>query len=285
MLRSSLVSRLINLALEEDQALNDVTATLTVPELHRSLAIVVARERLVVCGLEIIGRIAEQAGFAFQVSLKAQEGSEVGPEAVLAEITGLTRELLAAERTILNFLQRLCGVATHTRHFVAQVSGLVVLDTRKTMPGWRVLDKYATSVGGARNHRMSLGDMILVKNNHIDAHPGGMRAALESVRAQKPDGMRWEVEVRNLDELTVALEFSPDVIMLDNFSDEAIRDAMATLGASQSRPLIEVSGGVRSDRLRTLQSLGVDAVSAGALTTQAPNVDISMRISATAHES
>ena len=132
---------------------------------------------------------------------------------------------------------------------------------------------------------MSLGDMILVKNNHIDAHPGGIRAVLESVCANKPVSMSWEVEVRNLGELAVALEFAPDMIMLDNFSDNQIRDAMVTVRASQRRPLIEVSGGVRSERLGALQALGVDAVSAGALTTQAPNVDISMRISAADHES
>ncbi len=275
----ALTRKLVALALEEDQAGNDLTAKLAVPAGHRSKAQVLAREPLVVCGLDIIGCIAEEGHFSLTSSQLTSEGADVGAETVLAEITGPTREVLAAERTVLNFLQRMCGVATHTRRFVREAHGLMVLDTRKTMPGWRALDKHATAVGGARNHRMSLADMVLVKNNHIDANPGGLRAALQGVVAGKPPNLPWEVEVRNLEELRVALEFAPTIVMLDNFSDDSIREAMAVVGAAAHRPLIEASGGVRAERLRALQGLGVDAVSSGFLTTHAPNVDISMRLS------
>jgi len=277
---SSLTRKLVALALEEDQAHSDVTAALAVPPSHCSVARVVARERLVVCGPDIVGCIIEQGGFSLSVAELVSEGAEVPADTVLAEITGATRELLAVERTVLNFLQRLCGVATHTRGFVSKANGLVVLDTRKTMPGWRALDKHATAVGGARNHRMSLGDMVLVKNNHIDANPRGVRGALEGVVAGKPPKMAWEVEVRNLDELRVALEFCPTFVMLDNFTDAGIGEAMALITAAKNRPMVEASGGVRAERLAALKALGVDAVSSGFLTTHAPNVDISMRLSA-----
>jgi nicotinate-nucleotide pyrophosphorylase (carboxylating) len=206
------------------------------------------------------------------------DGARVADADWLCELHGSTQHLLAIERTVLNFLQRMSGVATYTHSFCEQAKGLHVLDTRKTMPGWRVLDKYATRVGGARNHRTSLGDMVLVKNNHIDAHPGGIRAALAAVLAQKPLYMPWEVEVRDLTELAIALEFKPTIVMLDNFSDILISDAVALVRQNSHQPLIEVSGGVHRERLSSLGALGIDAVSVGALTTQATNVDISMRI-------
>jgi nicotinate-nucleotide pyrophosphorylase (carboxylating) len=146
-----------------------------------------------------------------------------------------------------------------------------------------MLDKYAVRVGGGKNHRLCLGDMILVKNNHIDAHPNGMRGALAHIAENKPLYMPWEVEVRDLKELAVALEFRPNIIMLDNFSDDGIREAVSIMKAQGEAPMIEVSGGVTRGRLRAIREAGADAVSVGALTTQAPNVDISMRIVAEAH--
>jgi nicotinate-nucleotide pyrophosphorylase (carboxylating) len=142
-----------------------------------------------------------------------------------------------------------------------------------------VLDKYAVRVGGGKNHRFCLGDMILVKNNHIDAHPGGIRATLESVVKGKPLYMPWEVEVRNIQELEIALEFKPTIVMLDNFSDDLLAQATKIVRQRPEPPMVEVSGGVTRDRLKVICASGADAVSVGALTTQAPNVDISMRIS------
>lgn len=278
MFDSPLVKRLVALAIDEDHAKDDITAAITVPEGHTSKANVLARQRLVVCGLDIVPVIVKEGGWGLAVNQLASEGAWVEDSEVLVELAGSTRELLAAERTILNFLQRLSGVATYTRLFCEDVKGIKVLDTRKTMPGWRLLDKYAVRIGGATNHRLSLADMVLVKNNHIDAHPDGIRGALTDVLAKKPEGMSWEVEVRNLEELRVALSYKPTMIMLDNFKDGALAEAMGVVRASDHKPMVEVSGGVSKSRLSMIEASGVDAASVGALTTQAPNVDISMRI-------
>jgi len=273
----------VALALEEDLAFGDITASLTVPETHSSRAEIVAKQRLVMCGEEILPTILQEGHWGISCKVRAQDGAWLEPGAVIAELSGLTRELLAAERTILNFLQRLCGVATYTREFCAVEPELLVLDTRKTMPGWRVLDKYAVRTGGGKNHRFCLGDMILVKNNHIDAHPEGIRGALADIAERKPLYMPWEVEVRDMQELQVALEYKPTIIMLDNFSDENIGEAVSLVRKQSERPLIEVSGGITRTRLASIRAAGADAVSVGALTTQAQNVDISMRIRADHH--
>jgi nicotinate-nucleotide pyrophosphorylase (carboxylating) len=283
-LQVPLVRKLVALALEEDLAFGDVTASLTVPQDECSAGQIIAREELIVCGIDIVPIIISEGHFEAVFSREKEDGTTASAGDVLATLEGCSRDLLSLERTALNFLQRLCGVATYTKRFVVAASNIVVLDTRKTMPGFRVLDKYATSVGGARNHRASLGDMVLVKNNHVDAHQNGMRGALAEIVAKKPLYMPFEVEVRNLEELSIAIEFKPTVIMLDNFTDELVGKAVhlvqsAFSSSPQTRPLIEVSGGVCLERLQTLSSLGVDAASAGALTTRAPHVDISMRIS------
>jgi nicotinate-nucleotide pyrophosphorylase (carboxylating) len=279
---ANLIRKLVDLALEEDLAFGDITATLTVPEGHRSTARIIARQRLVVCGCEVLPVILQEGRWGIGLEFEAQDGEVVEDGAVIAKLQGLTRELLAAERTMLNFLQRLSGVATYTRDFCAIEPGIIVLDTRKTIPGWRVLDKYGVRVGGGRNHRFCLGDMVLVKNNHIDAHPKGMRGALEDIAANKPLYMPWEVEVRNITELRTALEYTPNIIMLDNFSDpqilEAVKIVRGAADGSNASPMIEVSGGITRERLADICLAGADAVSVGALTTQAPNVDISMRI-------
>jgi nicotinate-nucleotide pyrophosphorylase (carboxylating) len=278
MFDSPLVRKLVDLAIEEDLAHGDITANLTVPENHTSKAKVIAREKLVVCGLDIVSEIVKAGGWSLSVEKKASDGAWAADGEILVELAGSTRELLSAERTILNFLQRLSGVATYTREFCEGQKGLKILDTRKTMPGWRLLDKYAVKTGGASNHRFSLGDMVLVKNNHIDAHPQGIKGALADIVAKKPLYMPWEVEVRNLDELKIALSFNPTIVMLDNFHDDVLKDAVAVVRSSTHQPMIEVSGGVSRDRLAKIQAAGVDAASVGALTTRAPNVDISMRI-------
>ncbi len=275
---SNLIRKLVALALEEDLSFGDMTASLTVPEGHRCEARIIARQPMVMCGVEVLSLIVSEGHWSIRLNLRVADGDLLDDGTVIAELEGLTAEVLAAERTILNFLQRLCGVATFTREFCQFEPGLVVLDTRKTMPGWRVLDKYAVRVGGGKNHRFCLGDMILVKNNHIDAHPGGIRSALESVVRGKPLYMPWEVEVRNLEELAVAMEFKPTIVMLDNFSDDLLTQAVKIVRQRPEPPMVEVSGGVTRDRLKAICASGVDAVSVGALTTQAPNVDISMRI-------
>jgi|LakMenEpi03Aug12_release.lakeMendotaPanAssembly.Ray.scaffolds.fasta_scaffold554541_1 nicotinate-nucleotide pyrophosphorylase (carboxylating) len=279
LLSSPSVKKLVTLALEEDLQFGDITAAITVDAARMASATIVAKERFIVCGTAMASIVNEVSGGGLSIELLTSDGSEVEEKTTLATLRGSATTLLSLERTILNFMQRMSGVATHTKHFVAAAGGkITVLDTRKTLPGWRALDKYSVAVGGGKNHRYSLGDMILVKNNHIDANPGGIQEALKRVAMQKPPYMGWEVEVRTISELKEALPFSPDIIMLDNFTDEMVIEACKVLAPVSPRPLVEVSGGITSDRARVLAEMGVDAVSVGALTTAARNVDISMRI-------
>lgn len=271
------IERLIALALEEDLPYGDVTSRIAIGEEVKADAEIVARERLVVCGLPILERIVAGYGGSASVILAASEGETVEAGARLAAVRGRAQELLALERTMLNFLQRLCGVATRTRRIVEQCAGVEILDTRKTTPGWRMLEKYAVRTGGARNHRYSLSDMILVKNNHVDAC-GGMKSVLTRIMRERPRYMPVEVEVRNMEELKEALPFNPDIIMLDNFSDELISQALAIVRQSGSGADIEISGGVTAERLPKLAAIGAQLISMGSLTTQATNADISMRI-------
>ena len=272
------IKTLVQLSLREDLPNGDITSELTVPENLTAKANIVAREKLVVCGLPLIKEIVSQSGFNVQCEILLSEGEVAQSEAILSKLSGKSRELLILERTILNFLQRLCGIATYTKRLTSQVSKLKILDTRKTMPGFRALDKYAVLIGGGTNHRANLSEMVLVKNNHIDAHPGGIKGALKDLFAKCPPHIPREIEVRNTAELEVAASFGPKIIMLDNFSDNQIPDAIKKLRSINPKIQVEVSGGITEDRLKALDSMGVDLVSMGSLTTKANNVDISMRI-------
>lgn len=276
---SPLVQKIISLSIEEDLAYGDVTSELTVPKDRRGLGEIIAKENMIVCGLPLIELIT---GLVSQnvksITLLKGEGERARKGDILARIDADLRGLLGAERTILNFLQRLSGVATLTAQVCAQSRGLTMLDTRKTTPGLRVLEKYAVRIGGGSNHRSSLGDMILVKNNHIDANQGSVKRTMERVAKNAPPYLPVEIEVRNLDELTEALPFKPSVIMLDNMNDREIKRALQLIASSSIAPQVEVSGGVTTERFKALSALGVKMVSMGSLTTRAQNVDISMRI-------
>jgi nicotinate-nucleotide pyrophosphorylase (carboxylating) len=279
LLDSPSVKRIVALALDEDLQFGDITSALTVSSERIGVASIISKERLVVSGTKMASIVNEVSGSDLSIEVHVGDGEEVEKGTPLISLRGRATTLLALERTILNFIQRMSGVATYTKDFIAAAGGTItVLDTRKTLPGWRVLDKYSVAVGGGKNHRYSLGDMILVKNNHIDANPGGIKEALERVAVQKPPYMGWEVEVRTISELKETLPFSPDIIMLDNFTDDMVVEAGNVLRGISPRPLIEVSGGMTSERAKVLSQLGVDAVSVGALTTAARNVDISMRV-------
>lgn len=272
------VRRLVLLAIEEDLPAGDVTAALTIDPEDCGRATVVAREALIVCGVPLVGVVFREFGWEVAVEAVVAEGSRVTAEAPLVRLAGSTRHLLAAERIVLNFLQRLSGVATGVRRVVDAAHGITVLDTRKTTPGWRLLEKYAVRVGGGANHRGSLSDMVLVKNNHIAAHRGSVRDTLRRVFAAKPIYLPVEVEVRSLTELEEALEFDVAVIMLDNMPTALIAAALQRIRAVKSQLPVEVSGGITPERFPELARAGVTLVSMGALTTQAVNVDISMRL-------
>jgi nicotinate-nucleotide pyrophosphorylase (carboxylating) len=272
--RHPLVQRLIELALEEDLGAGDVTTAAVLGERRPAVARIVARQELVVCGLPVARAVfaALDPEVAFQT--QCSEGTRASPGSVLAVLEGAADSLLSGERVALNFLQRLSGVATVARRYVeaAAGSGLLVTDTRKTLPGWRTLDKYAVRVGGARNHRAALDAGILIKDNHIAA-AGGVRAAVERARDRAPHPLRVEVEVRDLAELQEALDAGAEIVLLDNMNLEQIAAAVDMAG---KRCLLEVSGGVTLERIGALAATGAHLVSVGALTHSAPAADISM---------
>ena len=272
------VRRLVQLAIDEDLAHGDITSELSIPSGRVGTARVLARVPLVVCGLPIIDLIVRELGWDIKVTSGVSEGRLVRAGALLASLRGQYRALLGIERTALNFIQRMSGVATYTSVVVDRAGPITVLDTRKTTPGWRLLEKYAVRCGGGANHRGSLSEMVLVKNNHIDAHPGGVVGALEAIFAGKPRYLPVEVEVRDVAELRLALSFPVSVVMLDNMDDRTISRALSLVKRLRPGLDVEVSGGIEIERLKSLAKLGVRCVSMGALTNQATSVDISMRV-------
>lgn len=268
--------KLIRLALEEDLGHGDVTTEALVDSRVRATARIIAKETLVLAGLEAARRVffVLDPGVDFRSDCKDGDSVEAG--STVATVSAGLGALLSGERTALNFLQHLSGIATLTRRFVEKVGGSPVrlTDTRKTTPGLRKLEKYAVRMGGGHNHRFGLYDGILIKDNHIRAC-GGIAAAVAGVRAKKGHLLRIEVETKTLDEVREALENDVDVIMLDNMDPGAIRKAVKLIAG---RALVEVSGGVSLDDVAQLAATGVDVISIGALTHSARAVDISMDI-------
>src|SRR5512145_3127961 len=267
---------LVRRAIEEDLGSGDVTTPLVVAEGRRGSARIETRQALVVCGLAVAEAVFREldAGAAF--AARCRDGDRVAPGATLAGISGDLRAILAAERTALNFLGRLCGVATHTRRFVEAVAttGARIVDTRKTLPGWRVLDKYATAVGGALNHRVGLFDGILLKDNHV-ALAGGVRPALLAARSAAPAGLRIQIEVESEADALAALEAGADFLLLDNRSPGELERIVKSVGG---RALLEASGGITLENVRAVAATGVDRISIGALTHSAPNADVALEI-------
>jgi nicotinate-nucleotide pyrophosphorylase (carboxylating) len=271
------ISRVIRHALEEDIGSGDVTTEACVPAEARAEGVYLARQRLVLAGVELLPQIYDELGGVDRLDRLRSSGDEVDPEEPVARVAGRTRTLLTAERTALNFLQRLSGVATLARQFARAVegTGCRVLDTRKTTPGLRRLEKLAVAAGGATNHRFGLFDAVLIKNNHIAA-AGGVRAALERVR-----GRPAQIEVRTMAELEEALESGANHLLLDNFSVAEVAEAVRLI---RGRARVEVSGGVTLETVRAYAETGADFVSAGALTHSAPAVDLSFRTQMDADE-
>ncbi|MDP3069762.1 MAG: carboxylating nicotinate-nucleotide diphosphorylase [Opitutaceae bacterium] len=265
---------LIDLALDEDAGLGDVTSRAIFPAAHRSRAFIDAKQDLVVCGLEVAARVFARVDPALKTKLLARDGDCVKPGARVLAVAGPTAALLTAERTALNFMQRLSGIATKARAFADAVAGtgVRVVDTRKTTPGWRALEKYAVRCGGCFNHRSSLGEHVLIKDNHIAA-AGSLARAVEKCRAAAPHAAKIEVEAKTLTEVKAALRASAEVILLDNMPPELIRRAVALIAGAA---VVEVSGGVRLETIRDYALPGVDVISIGALTHSAVAVDLSL---------
>lgn len=271
---------LIRLALAEDLGpTGDRTSLATIPDATRGRAAFVARGAGVVAGLPVADRVcrAVSADLAFVPAVPDGTLTERGT--VLATVTGPLRALLAAERTALNFLQRLSGVASLTRTYVGAAGGFraKVLDTRKTTPGWRLLEKYAVRAGGGTNHRVGLYDGVLIKDNHIAGLGGDVRRAVEAARAYPGNaGLPVEVEVDTLEQLEHALAARADIVLLDNMPLDQLRAAVARRDAVSPGTLLEASGGVNQATVHDIASTGVDRISVGALTHSAPALDIGL---------
>jgi len=265
---------LVRQALAEDRGRGDVTSAATIAAGTRARGTIQAKSELVVAGLDVAAEVFRQCDPASVFEVRWGDGARVKAGEAVAIVTGDARALLEAERTALNFLQRLCGIATLTAEFVhAAGSGITVLDTRKTTPGFRALEKYAVRCGGGTNHRQRLDDGILIKDNHKRL-AGGIRGAAEQAMARS-GGLPVEIEVETLDELDEALQTGVPRILLDNFTTIEIREAVARVAG---RAKIEISGGVTLERIPELATTGADYVSVGALTHSAPSADLSFEI-------
>jgi nicotinate-nucleotide pyrophosphorylase (carboxylating) len=268
---------IVRRALEEDIGGGDVTSEATVPEDEPARGVFLVKADCVLAGLDIAIEAFRQLDPDIDVALRKRDGDRCpylrGPEDI-GEVVGNARALLAGERTALNFLQRLSGIATQARQFVEAAGGLItILDTRKTTPTLRVLEKYAVAVGGAANHRRGLFDAFLIKDNHVRL-AGGVTAAVAKARACRGD-LKVEVEVESLVEVDEALDAGADIILADNMTLDDIRE---TVRRARDRAKVEVSGGVSLERIPELALTGADFVSVGALTHSAPAVDISLEI-------
>jgi nicotinate-nucleotide pyrophosphorylase (carboxylating) len=275
------LDRLIALALEEDLgAAGDVTTSALVPEDALGRAELIAKEDLVLSGLQAFARVFQHVDPEVRVERLVDDGEEVRAPRAVAELRGRLRSLLIGERTALNLIQRTCGIATFARRAAERVkgTGLKVLDTRKTSPGMRALAKQAVRDGGAHNHRFGLFDGVLIKDNHLAAVGGSVREALRRAKERSPRLVKIEIEVTSLEQLDEVLAEGADLVMLDNMSDDQIREAVRR---AAGRVQIEISGGVTLERLSTLARIGADFVSVGALTHAARAMDLSLEIDAT----
>lgn len=269
-----LTSACVRAALEEDIGGADYTAML-VPAERQAQAIVISREAAVVCGGAWFEQCFRELDAAVQIRWRAKEGEEVAPGDVVCEIRGNARALLTAERTALNFLQTLSATATATRRYVAMVAGTRarIYDTRKTLPGLRLAQKYAVRVGGGHNHRMGLYAGVLIKENHI-AVAGGIPQALSAAAEIAPAEIPLQIEVEDRAELEAALAAGAKLILLDNFSVEQMRHAVAI---TAGRAELEASGGITLDNVREVAESGVDRISIGSITKDVKAIDLSMR--------
>ena len=266
-------------ALLEDIGEGDVTTNTIIPENHRAKAVLIAREDFVLAGLPFTERIFKLVNSALKFKANKKDGDIVKKGTVIAIINGNTRSLLTAERTALNILQRLSGIATLTYRFVEKVKGLPVkiIDTRKTMPGLRTFEKYAVRAGGGKNHRFGLFDGILIKDNHINA-AGGIEKAVKMAKLKAQHMLKIEVEAKNIREVRSALSAGAEIIMLDNMSVEDIRKSVRLIRSQNPQIIIEASGNINLENIRKVAETGVDLISIGALTHSARAVDISMDI-------
>ena len=275
----NLITKLLDLGIEEDINTGDITTESIIPESMNAVATMTAKQEGVISGLEIVKMVYDrfQSDVVFTPYFK--DGDQVKKGDVILKIEATYPTLLRVERLSLNLFQRMCGIATETAKYVKELKGTSteLLDTRKTAPGLRVLDKLAVKHGGGTNHRMGLYDMAMIKDNHIKM-AGGITKAVEQVRARIAEGIKIEVETTNLDEVKEAIAAGADIIMLDNMGNEAMAEAVATIKAADKGIKTEASGNMSIPRLIEVAATGVDYISVGALTHTVKAMDISMNI-------
>ncbi len=268
------IERIIRTALEEDIGLGDITTEVTVRRDTVARAELVAKEDFTLAGLDVAAEVFKALDPEISFEKISTDGRSVAKGEVVAWLRGRASVLLQGERVALNLLQRMSGIASLTAKYVAEVAGTgaTIVDTRKTVPGLRALDKYSVRMGGGRNHRIGLFDGVLIKENHIAA-AGGIGAAIERAKSQLPHTLKIEVETRNLDEVAEALQAGADIIMLDNMTLDEMRQGVEQIAG---QALVEASGGVNLERVRDIAETGVDIISVGALTHSVRAADISM---------
>lgn len=266
---------LILLALREDISSEDVTTNAIMPEPRAGSALLICKQDGVVAGMDVFRRVFELLDERIQISACVRDGEAVRAGQQMAKLTGDIRVILSGERTALNYLQRMSGIATYTKNVVKLLAGskIKLLDTRKTTPNMRIFEKYAVKTGGGYNHRYNLSDGVLIKDNHIGA-AGSIARAVELARQYAPFVRKIEVEVENLEMVQQALDAGADIIMLDNMSVEQMKQAVAMIGG---RAETECSGNVTAENIQALKEIGVDYISCGALTHSAPILDISLK--------
>jgi nicotinate-nucleotide pyrophosphorylase (carboxylating) len=275
------IQQAVQLALAEDIGSGDVTTLATVPENVSAAAVMRAREPLAIAGLAMAEAAFHQLSGAVRIALKMQDGQRASSGSVLLQVSGPARALLSGERVALNFVQRLSGVATLTSQFVEALKGTnaTILDTRKTTPGWRRLEKYAVACGGGQNHRFGLFDMVLIKDNHLaalkTASPNPIAAAVRGARAKYPN-LKVEIEADTLEQVEQAIAAGADIVLLDNMNCDQLRQAVKKC---RGHAKTEASGGVNLGTVRAIAETGVDFISAGALTHSARAVDIGLDFS------
>ena len=262
-------------ALREDITSEDVSTNSVTPEKQLGCADLICKEDGIICGLEIFARVFTLLDPSCQVELLAKDGDAVKNGQLLAKLTGDIRTILSGERTALNYLQRMSGVATYTHNVASLLDGtsIKLLDTRKTTPNNRLFEKYAVRVGGGNNHRYHLSDGVILKDNHIGA-AGGVRQAIEMAKAYAPFVRKIEVEVENLDMVREAVEAGAHIIMLDNMSHEQMAEALNII---DGRAEVEISGNVTKENIEKIKDLKVDYISSGALTHSSPILDVSLK--------
>lgn len=271
--------KLIEMALHEDVRDGDFTSLWTLPPNQNQVATLIAKQEGVLAGLPIIDLVYKALGEDVKLDFNFQDGDAVVPGDIIVTMEGSTQGLLTGERTLLNFLQQLSGVASITSVYAKALEGskTVVLDTRKTLPGYRLLQKYAVAAGGGSNHRMGLFDMVLIKDNHIQA-AGGVLQSVEAVQSKNDRNLKIEIEVETLDQLKLLLHKGVDVIMLDNMDKATMTEAVKIVEESGDKVKLEGSGNMNLERIKDLKDVGLDFISVGALTHSVTALDISMRI-------